>query len=109
LGVLFADILVYWTPEERGPQARALNEPNHLPDSAKADLFVAVQQQLGLQISSKRKPVEVLVIDRIERLRLRTERLPYNRDFVKRPRLRRTPARHSPMPIIKELVGSGVP
>ncbi len=38
-----------------------------LSDSSAPDLFVAIQQQLGLKLEAKREAVEVLVIDSIQR------------------------------------------
>jgi uncharacterized protein (TIGR03435 family) len=51
------DITMEWTPDE----SRA-TEPNAPPG-----LFTAIQEQLGLKLEAKKAPVDVLVIDRIER------------------------------------------
>ena len=38
------------------------------PDTADAlDLYTAIQQQLGLKLQSTKAPVDVLVIDRVEK------------------------------------------
>jgi uncharacterized protein (TIGR03435 family) len=37
------------------------------PRETPPDLFSAVQSQLGLKLEAKRAPMEVIVIDRVER------------------------------------------
>jgi len=63
-----------WTPmpNEYGPEALGLppgtgNGPP--PDGANAgpSIFTALKEQLGLQLKSQKGPVEVIVVDRIER------------------------------------------
>jgi uncharacterized protein (TIGR03435 family) len=66
------DITLKFTPDasQRGPagagappeQAPAANDPDAPPD-----LFTAFQQQLGLKLESTKAPVDVLVIDKIEK------------------------------------------
>jgi len=51
------EIALKWNPDPARP-----NTDNSLPS-----LFTAVQEQLGLKLDSRREPVEVLVIDRIDR------------------------------------------
>ena len=63
------DFTLNWTPDDsqfRGLGGRApapsSNDPNGPPG-----LFTAIQEQLGLRLESTRAPVEVLVVDRVER------------------------------------------
>ena len=51
------EIALRWNPDPSRP-----NTDNSLPS-----LFTAVEEQLGLKLDARREPVEVLVIDRIER------------------------------------------
>jgi uncharacterized protein (TIGR03435 family) len=58
------DFVLEWMPDEtqfggQGPEGTA--------ESAKPDLFAAIQQQLGLRLEAKRGPVETFLIDRVER------------------------------------------
>jgi uncharacterized protein (TIGR03435 family) len=60
------DWTLEWTPDQ-APSGRAAavesqtNDPNH------PSLFTAVQEQLGLKLTSEKGPVQVLVIDAVER------------------------------------------
>jgi uncharacterized protein (TIGR03435 family) len=58
------DFELEWTPDETqfGGQL-----PQGPPDSGKAGLFAAMQQQLGLKIEATRGPVDTLIIDRLDR------------------------------------------
>ncbi|HUI76329.1 MAG TPA: TIGR03435 family protein [Bryobacteraceae bacterium] len=65
------DFQLRWTPD---PSQRQLGAPPGAPpppppgdDDPPPDLFAAFQQQLGLKLESTKAPVEVLVIDRVEK------------------------------------------
>src|SRR5262249_16784356 len=70
-------VTLKWPPEPGSIQPAPFGLPpgalpgaNPLPppaDPEAANLFTAVQEQLGLKLESGRGPVEVLVIDRIEK------------------------------------------
>jgi uncharacterized protein (TIGR03435 family) len=53
------DFSLKWTPD--GPQAQPA------ADDAPPDLFAAFQQQLGLRLESTKAPVDVLVVDKVEK------------------------------------------
>jgi len=67
------DIELQWTPDQLPP--RAPGTPADQPirvngvdiDPNGPSLFTALQEQLGLKLDSARGPVEVMVIDRVER------------------------------------------
>jgi uncharacterized protein (TIGR03435 family) len=65
LGASRWDFFVRWTPD---PPPGAPQQPAGVanPD-APPDLFLAVQQQLGLKLEVTKAPVEVVVIDRLEK------------------------------------------
>jgi uncharacterized protein (TIGR03435 family) len=62
------DFTLNWTPDDSqfrtlgGRPPGAATDPNGPPG-----LFTAIQEQLGLRLESTRAPVEVLVVDRVER------------------------------------------
>ncbi len=68
------DIALHWTPDES--PAGMLEDPANVktgpdnvsqPDSSGPTIFAAIQEQLGLKLESTKGPVDVLVIDHIER------------------------------------------
>jgi uncharacterized protein (TIGR03435 family) len=62
------DINLEWTPDQsqpRGPKESA--EPLPVDDGAGPTIFTALQEQLGLKLEPRKGPVEILVIDRVEK------------------------------------------
>jgi uncharacterized protein (TIGR03435 family) len=62
------DFVLTWTPDEtqfggRGGQAPPAADPANAPPG----LFTAIQEQLGLKLEAAKSPVEVLVIDQLEK------------------------------------------
>lgn len=62
------DFQLKWTPDETqfGGRGARVPPPDDHAD-VPPDLFAAIQHQLGLQLKSVKAPVDVLVIDRIEK------------------------------------------
>jgi len=59
------DFTLEWTPDETQFDG---NLPPVSPENAKKpDLFTALQQQLGLRLEPSRAPVDVIVIDSVQR------------------------------------------
>jgi uncharacterized protein (TIGR03435 family) len=68
------DLTLEFTPDEavaglpRGGGPRDASSPAPAPDpAAPPSIFAAIQEQLGLKLESAKGPVEVLVIDHVER------------------------------------------
>ena len=67
------DLELQWTPDlpPRTLGGRPPDEPatlnGHIVDPNGPSIFTAVQEQLGLKLESQPGPVEVLVIDSVER------------------------------------------
>ena len=60
------DFGLKWTPDESQFNGRGGSAKNDAAD-APPDLFTAIQEQLGLQLKSAKIPVDVLVIDKVEK------------------------------------------
>jgi uncharacterized protein (TIGR03435 family) len=65
----FYDIKLQWTPElGQGPLGPGGPEPKEPPaDASGPSIFTAIQEQLGLRLESAKGPVEVLVIDSVQK------------------------------------------
>ena len=68
------DISLRWTPDDsqaamsQGPDGGKPGPDSALPpDSSGPSIFTAIQEQLGLKLESTKGPVEIIVIDHIER------------------------------------------
>ena len=63
------DFILRWTPDpSQGPPGAPQPVAPPAPDAdAPPDLFLAMQQQLGLKLESTKAPVDVLVVDRLEK------------------------------------------
>jgi bla regulator protein BlaR1 len=67
------DVHLEWAPEEMVAGQSAANgagdvsQPANAADTSGATVFTALQEQLGLKLESGRGPVEILVVDSVER------------------------------------------
>jgi uncharacterized protein (TIGR03435 family) len=63
------DFKLEWTPDPGQPAALLGNGPDAPPppDPNGPSVFTAVQEQLGLRLESQKGPVEMLVIDKVEK------------------------------------------
>ncbi len=61
------DFVLKWTPDQSQFGGLGIKVPPPADDAAAPDLFTAIQQQLGLKLESVKAPVDVLVIDKVER------------------------------------------
>lgn len=63
------DIVLEWTPDPGTPVMSGRSEvtPSSPPTADAVSIFTALQEQLGLRLASTRGPVEVVVIDAVER------------------------------------------
>ena len=63
------DIHMQWTPDETQLALLPPDAPKPAPsDETGPSFFTAIQEQLGLKLESQKGPVEVIVIDRAEKL-----------------------------------------
>ena len=62
------DFTLTWTPDDSQFRGFGARPPAPTPDAnAPPGLFTAIQEQLGLRLESTKAPVDVLVIERIEK------------------------------------------
>jgi uncharacterized protein (TIGR03435 family) len=61
------DLTLKWTPEATPSLLGLPQEPLPPPDPDVPNIFTALQEQLGLKLEAGRGPVEVIVIDRLEK------------------------------------------
>jgi len=62
------DFTLKWTPDETQFASFGVRIPPPTDNAdAPPDLFTAVQQQLGLKLEPTKAPVDVLVIDHVEK------------------------------------------
>ena len=68
------DFTLTWTPDEsqrqmfKGPpDGKEAGDGAPPPDASGPTIFTAIQEQLGLKLESQKGPVEILVIDHVER------------------------------------------
>jgi len=60
------DFKLHWTPED-APAAPGADGTSANGDTSAPDLFTALQEQLGLKLESRKEPMDVIVIDHIEK------------------------------------------
>ena len=62
------DFTLTWTPDESQFGGLGVKVPPPTDDpAAPPGLFTAIQEQVGLKLESTRAPVEVFVVDRVEK------------------------------------------
>jgi uncharacterized protein (TIGR03435 family) len=65
------DVKAQWTPDQNQLQALAGGAPPGEPvpqfDPNGPSIFTALQEQLGLKLESQKGPVDILVIDHVEK------------------------------------------
>jgi uncharacterized protein (TIGR03435 family) len=59
----FFDFTLEWTPEARPDELAATSD-----NSPGASIFTAIQEQLGLKLEARKGPLEMLVIDHVEKV-----------------------------------------
>jgi uncharacterized protein (TIGR03435 family) len=62
------DFTLNWTPDESQFRGTGIQVPPPAADAKLPGLFTAIQEQIGLKLESVTAPVEVIVIDSVERV-----------------------------------------
>jgi uncharacterized protein (TIGR03435 family) len=58
------DLHLEWAPDNAAAKPTKTEQP---PDDSRPSIFAAIQEQLGLKLTAQKAPVEVLVIDHVEK------------------------------------------
>lgn len=63
------DFKLHWTPDDAPPMAGADGSKagGSEADTSAPPLLTALQEQLGLKLESRKEPIDVIVIDHIEK------------------------------------------
>lgn len=61
------DFTLEWTPVAAAPAVTGGSPEPAPPDASGPDIFTAIQEQMGLQLKSTKGPVDVIMIDHIEK------------------------------------------
>jgi uncharacterized protein (TIGR03435 family) len=63
------DFDLKWTPDPARPDFGDVHNPAELPapDPNRPEIFTAIREQLGLELKAEKGPVDVIVIDHVER------------------------------------------
>jgi uncharacterized protein (TIGR03435 family) len=61
------DMTLYWTPDAGEPGGSQREAASNDPSAPEANLFAAIERQLGLKLVSKKVECDTIVIDRAER------------------------------------------
>jgi uncharacterized protein (TIGR03435 family) len=58
------DFHLEWAPDNAAAKSMKTEQP---PDDSRPSIFAAIQEQLGLKLTAQKAPVEVMVIDHVEK------------------------------------------
>lgn len=61
------DFTLHFTPDDAPMDASGRGANANLSDNSGTSIFAAVQDQLGLKLESKKGPVEVVVVDHVDK------------------------------------------
>jgi uncharacterized protein (TIGR03435 family) len=63
------DMNLKWTPDPARPAFGDVRDPADLPapDPSRPEIFTAIKEQLGLELKAEKGPIDVIVIDHVER------------------------------------------